>query len=62
MFCSGYIGFSDWYGYPPRQDHLCKGRREAVLGSELIDDYVYQRPPLSRLQAAIMSGGASGED
>ena len=30
-------GFSDWYGYPSAQDHLCRGRREAVLGTAWMD-------------------------
>ena len=28
-----YDGFSDWYGSPSSHDHLCRGRREAVLGT-----------------------------
>ena len=63
--CIRDTGFFDWYGDPSRHDHLCRGRREAVIGSELVADYAhqpYQWPPLSRLQAAILSGGLVGED
>ena len=58
-------GLFDWYGDLTRHDNLCRGRREAVIGSELVVDYAhqpYQWPPLSRLQAAILSGGLVGED
>ncbi len=49
----GNDGFSNWYGYPSSQDHLCRGRREAVLGTEWIDEAAYLKPPLSLLQAAL---------
>ena len=50
-------GFSDWYGYPSSQEHLCRGRRESVLGTAWIDEEAYLRPPLSRLQAALCCHG-----
>ena len=58
-------GFLDWYGDPTRYDYLCRGRREAVIGCEMINDYAnqpYLRPPLSMLQAAFLSGGLEGDD
>ena len=45
--------FSDWYGYQSSVDHLCRGRRENVLGAEWIDEAAYARPPLTRMQAAL---------
>ena len=35
-------GFLDWYGDTTRHDHLCRGRREAVIGREMITDYAHQ--------------------
>ena len=46
-------GFSDSYGYPSSQDHLCRGRRESVFGTVWIDEAAYLKPPLSSLQVAL---------
>ena len=59
----GDSGFLDWYGSPSSQDHLCRGRREGVLGAAWLDEAVYRRPPLYMLQAALSSNTAqSSED
>ena len=42
-------GLSDWYDYPSSVDHPCRGRREAVLGTEWIDEAAYLKPHLSLL-------------
>ena len=55
-------GFSDWYGYPSAQDHLCRGRREAVLGTAWIDEAAYLGSPRSLIQIALSSHEAWSKD
>ena len=40
-------GFSDWYGDRSSIDHLCRGRREEVIGIEWIDEAAYFGTPPS---------------
>ena len=47
-------GFHDWYGNQGSQD-LSRGQAERVLGTEMIDDTVLNRPPLSMVAAALAS-------
>ena len=49
-------GFSDWYGDHSSIDHLCRGRRERVIGTEWIDEAAYFEPPPSMVRAALCSG------
>ena len=55
-------GFSDWYGDRSSIDHLCRGRREGVIGIEWIDASAYFEPPPSLIQAALNSGARRSAD
>ena len=52
-------GFTDWYGDKSSVDHLCRGRYERVLGTEMIDEAAFFGQPPSLLQIALSSGAES---
>ena len=60
--CDHADGFSGWYGDRSSIDHLCRGRREEVIGTEWIDEAAYFGTPLSPLRAALCSGAKGSEN